>query len=78
MQYPYAVVPSHGCYGSGSKVRPLCRATTLEAAKKKAAKATREYRAAMAKHGGSSGGYRVIKSNDAWWYGHELDRMATE
>ena len=70
----YAVVPSHGCYGSGSKVRPLSTHSTLARAERKAERATSEYRAAMRRYGGSSGGYRVVEAR-ASWLGWELDRM---
>lgn len=76
--YQYAIVPAPGMYGSQSKVRPVARSNSLERAQSRAAKATREFRAAMRKHGGSSGGYRVIEHNgDDWWFGYELDRMPT-
>lgn len=75
----YAVIPSHGCYGSGSKVHPVSRHRTIEAAEKKAAKATREYQDAMRRHGGSSGGYRVVEwpHGEQWVWGHDADRMET-
>ena len=64
--YTYAVVPNQGCYGSGSQVRPDHRTNSIETARKVAARFTRRYKAAMSRHGGSGGGYRVIE-----WSGRE-------
>jgi hypothetical protein len=74
---PYAVVPTPGCYNAGSRVRPLSRHRTLEAADRAARRATREYRAGMARFGGSSGGYRVVEATCDAWLGHDLDRTPT-
>lgn len=74
--YAYAVVPSHGCYGSGSRVQTQYRTNDLAKAKAKAAKLTREYREAMVRYGGSSGGSRVVEwdSSDTTILGCDLDR----
>lgn len=77
----YAVVPSQGCYGSGEWVYAASLHADLRTAVARAAAATRSYRAAMARYGGSSGGYRVVETEartrrDAVWLGHDLDRVA--
>lgn len=70
----YAIVKSHGCYGSGDTVRPMAWRRDLAAAKKLAAKWTIEFRAAMKPYGGTSGGYRVVPWR-ASWLGVDLDRI---
>lgn len=76
----YAIVPSRGRYGSGSKERParVCRSLTL--ALRLASRWTRAHQAAMRPHGGTSGGWRVVevavpRRDMVWWYGHDLDRV---
>ena len=56
----YAVVPTHGMYGSGDNVRVARISNSLQAARKSAKTFTVCYQSYMSKHGGSSGGYRVI------------------
>lgn len=77
--YTYAVVPTQGCYGSGSRVRPALRTNDLATARKAAAKFTRQYKAAMKPCGGSGGGYRVVEwgHSDETRLGWELDRYPT-
>jgi hypothetical protein len=75
----YAIVPSRGCYGSGERVRAVRVCRALDTAIQSAARLTASYRRSMARHGGSSGGYRVVEteartSATASWYGHVLDR----
>ena len=75
----YAVVPTQGMYDSGSTVHVAYRTNDLERARARAAKLGREYRAGMARFGGSSGGYRVIRwdSADTTISGYSLDRTPT-
>lgn len=78
----YAIVPTAGCYSSGARVHALAVVGDLERARARARSATREYRAAMRPHGGSSGGYRVVATEattrrDAVWLGWELDLEPT-
>jgi hypothetical protein len=77
--YRYAVVPSQGCYGSGSSVRAAYRTDSLERAEKRAAKLTADYRRDMAPYGYTSGGYRVVRwgSADRTCLGCDLDRYPT-
>jgi hypothetical protein len=63
--FSFAVVPTCGMYGNADAVRVEEFSETLEAAQKRAARLTKQYRGRMARFGGSSGGYRVI----AW--GHD-------
>ena len=76
----FAVVPSAGCYSQSSRVRAISTHATLLNARRAAARATREYRAAMRSVGGSSGYYRVVATDAAttrdavWQFGHDLDR----
>lgn len=75
----YAVVPSHGRYGSGDRVTALSVHGERAEAIRRAARATRQFQDAMRRHGGTSGGYRVVETDystidDASWLGHELDR----
>lgn len=74
----YAIVPSPGCYGSGSTVRPLAILSDLPRALKRAQTATRAYRRGMP--GYTSGGYRVVECagtdrRSVSWLGWELDRQ---
>lgn len=72
----YAVIASAGRHGSGDLVVPAYTTTDLARAKKRAEKMTREFRAGMAKHGGTSGGYVVVEgSRSSRWLGHEADRL---
>ncbi len=75
----YAVVPSHGRYGSGDPVRALSVHDDLRVALKRAAAATRSFQDVMRHYGGTSGGYRVIATeatpHDAVWLGCDLDRI---
>jgi hypothetical protein len=75
--YEYAVVPSQGRYGSGDTVYTLYRTDDLDKARRRAAKATREFQDAMRPHGGTSGGYRVVPwgSDADRTVGHALDRV---
>jgi len=72
----YAVVPTHGTYGSGDNVRVARISNSLQAARKAAKSLTASYQSGMKPYGGSSGGYRVI----AWDQtgrtisGYSLDR----
>lgn len=72
----YAVVPTQGRYGSGEVVSPFASDISGNLAKlrREAKRATREYQRAMAPHGGSGGGYRVVEYFGDSWYGHDLDR----
>jgi hypothetical protein len=75
----YAVVPSQGCYGSGDRVSAEQVCDTRAAALTLAARLTVRYRARMRRHGGSSGGYRVVETEagsaaETSWLGHALDR----
>ena len=74
-RYTYAVVESRGMHGSGEKVRAVYRTNDLARAKKKAEKFTREYRESMERHGGSSGGYRVVESENSEWLGNDIDSI---
>jgi len=56
----YAVVPTQGTYGSGDNVRVARVCRSLQAARESAKRMTVSYQSYMSKHGGSSGGYRVI------------------
>ena len=58
--YAYAIVPSPGRYGSGEQVRPVRRGDDLAALQTAAERMTRTHQQAMRKHGGTSGGYRVV------------------
>jgi hypothetical protein len=79
----YAIVPSRGCYGSGSRVTALALRADRAVAIRLAKTATLEYRASMRSVGGSSGGYRVVVAPEGaqnrldcvWRYGHELDGL---
>ncbi len=76
----YAVVRSHGCYGSGETIYAVRVCGSLQTAITLAERKTRQYRQAMARHGGSSGGYRVIETHfesrrRASWVGHDLDAI---
>jgi len=78
----YAIVPSHGCYSSESRVRPLRVMNDPERAKRLANRWTVEHRREMAKHGGTSGGFRVVETTartrrNVSWRGHELDHEPT-
>lgn len=77
--YAYAVVPSQGRYGSGTTVLVYRRSNSLEAARRAAEKASREFQGAMARHGGTSGGYRVVRwdRGDDRIEGYALDRCPT-
>jgi len=72
----FAVVPTQGMYGSGDNVRVARILSSLQAARESAKRMTVSYQSYMSKHGGSSGGYRVI----AWDQdgrtisGYSLDR----
>jgi hypothetical protein len=75
----YAIVPTHGRYGSGERVHALSVHGALVKAEGRARRATRQFQAAMRAHGGTSAGYRVVETDattrrDAVWLGHELDR----
>ena len=56
----YAVVPTQGMYGSNDIVRVARISNSLQDARKSAKTFTVSYQSYMSKHGGSSGGYRVI------------------
>jgi len=56
----FAVVPTQGMYGSGDNVRVARILGSLQAARASAKRMTVSYQSYMSKHGGSSGGYRVI------------------
>ena len=56
----FAVVPTQGMYGSGDNVRVARILGSLQAARESAKRMTVSYQSYMSKHGGSSGGYRVI------------------
>ena len=56
----FAVVPTQGMYGSGDNVRVARILNSLQAARASAKRMTVSYQSYMSKHGGSSGGYRVI------------------
>lgn len=71
----YAVVPSPGCYGSGSRVRPVRVLSTFERARRYAEAATADYRNGMPGH--TSGGYRVVEAGPESWFGWELDQEPT-
>ncbi len=78
----YAIVPSQGRYSSGNIVYATQVCRDFEKAKKLARQWTKEYQASMRKHGGTSGGYRVVvttatNKRSAKWLGHELDRIPT-
>ena len=78
----YAVVPTAGCYGSGSRVASLAVVADLGRAVSMARRSTAEFRRAMRPHGGSSGGYRVIATDvrdrrSVSWLGWELDLHPT-
>lgn len=77
-KYKYAVIPSQGMYGSASRVEAVYRTDDLRRAKARAESLTRSYRDGMRRHGGTSGGYRVIKWGQAGSYiglGHNADRI---
>ena len=77
--YEYAVIPGPGMHGSGDRVRAVYRTDDLARAHRKAEQATSNYRAMMAPHGGSSGGYRVVEWRGAHksCMGVDADRMPT-
>ena len=77
----YAVIPSRGCYGSSSTVRSVYGSTNRERVIERAIKLTRAHKQAMAKHGGTSGGYRVVETDElcragsvVTEFGHDADR----
>lgn len=72
----FAIVPTAGMYSSGDTVRVARTSNDLAAARKTAARLSREYRRGMAVYGGSSGGYRVIPwgQTDRTISGYALDR----
>jgi len=76
----YAVVPAPGCYGSGDLVSAITTCADLDRALQIAQRETTKYRVAMAPHGGSSGGYRVVETDattrsETCWGGWELDSL---
>ena len=77
----YAVVRTHGCYGQSETVYAARVSDTLDAAERYAASRTRAHRSAMARYGGTSGGYRVVEvAPDATrtslsWRGIDLDSI---
>lgn len=75
----YAVVLSQGCYGSGETVQAISVHASLADARRAATAATARYKRAMARHGGTSGGYRVVETSvaDPSWLGRELDLRRT-
>ena len=80
----YAIIPSHGCYGSGDCVRSVYSTTDRRRAIRRAATMTREHRRTMQKYGGTSGGYRVVETRERCRagtvvaeYGHDADRLET-
>ena len=77
MSARYAVVPARGMYGSGEKIHIWKHYGNLAAAEAAAAELTRLHRQGMARHGGSSGGYRVIECTISTRAisGSDLDRM---
>ena len=72
----YAVVPARGMYGSGEKIHVWRHYGNLLAAQATAAELTRLHGQGMARHGGSSGGYRVIECaiSTRAISGYDLDR----
>ena len=77
-KYKYAVIPSQGMYGSGSNVNTLYRTDDLTRAKQRAASMSRAHRDGMKRHGGTSGGYRVIEwgcDGTHVGLGHDADRI---
>ena len=76
MSARYAVVPARGMYGSGEKIHVWRHYGNLPAAQATAAELTRLHRQGMARHGGSSGGYRVIECaiSTRAISGYDLDR----
>ena len=68
--YPYAVIASPGTTGSGPQVAVSCH-RTREAAIRAARRASREYREAMERHGGTTGGYLAVQWGlprwRQWW-----------
>ncbi len=76
----YAVVPTSGRYSAGEHVRAVHVARSVDTARRIAARYTRQHRAALAAHGGTSGGYRIVATTaptrrTAVWRGHDLDRL---
>lgn len=65
-------------HASGDRIRPRGTSDSLKAAHARAAAATRDYQAAMAIHGGSSGSYVVVEWNRPardFVLGHVADAM---
>jgi hypothetical protein len=79
----YAIVLSQGMYYQGDRIRPERICQDFATASKLAWGWTKSYQRAMAPHGGSSGGYRVIEVDDSAtvkntvWFGHEIDLIPT-
>lgn len=72
----YAVVPVRGCYGPGSRVRPMRVTGSLDRALVLARQATAAYRRGVP--GYTSSGYRVIATTardrrQVEWLGWQLD-----
>ena len=60
MSARYAVVTAPGCCAQHETLRALYTSDDLARARARAAAWTREYRRAMARYGGSGGGYVVV------------------
>lgn len=76
--YHYAIIPSCGCYDSGSIVRAVKCGDDLAKLQRAAKKMTADYRREMSRYGHTSGGYRVIRWGAERSYtllGHEADRQ---
>jgi len=78
--YRFAIIPSCGCYGSGSIVRAVKVGDDLAKMQRASDKLTADYRREMSRYGYTSGGYRVVRWNAERSYtlmGHEADRYDT-
>lgn len=78
----YAVVVSHGRYGSGDLIIAASVHADPATALRRARRMTREHQQGMRRYGGTSGGYRVVetlerRASAARWRGVDLDREPT-
>ena len=76
----YHVVEGSGMHGAGSRVRPSSTHRTLARALSAVRRRTAEYQDCMRPHGGTSGYYRVVTSQQSRpvWLGHEIDAIEGE